>query len=426
MRTFHRPPAVFRTAAPALRHRNFRLFLGGQFISNIGTWMQTVAHGWLVFTLTGSAFLVGLVPALGGLPILLFTLYGGVLADRVNKRRFILWLQGLMLLEAVTLAVLTATGQVTVAWVIVLAIAFGFLTAFEVPARQAFVVDLVGKRDLMNAIALNSAVFNLSRVLGPAISGVLITAAGVAAAFFANAASYVAVLIGLIKIRLPEEEVPATAGMQTTLAEGLAHVRGDPEPRALIILTAVTTIFGYPFIAMLPVFAGAAVGVGAAGYGALVSAVGVGAAAGALATAAVGGKKQQALLAMDAAGLFALALAGAALVPGLLPAGALLTAAGCAMAIQSIAANTHLQRTAPDHLRGRVMGLYSFVALGLAPFGTLQAGWIAEHFGVRATFLLGGFVVAATAWWLGRGVRARRALVITSEIAGTGEVPGRA
>lgn len=401
--TPYRPPALFRSAVPALRHRNFRLFLGGQFVSLIGTWMQTVAHGWLVYTLTGSAFLVGLVPALGGLPILLFTLYGGVLADRVDKRRFIIVLQSLMLVEALTLAVLTATGQVTVMWVIVLAILFGFLTAFEVPARQAFVVDLVGKRDLMNAIALNSAVFNLSRVLGPAIAGVLITALGVAAAFFANAASYLAVLVSLTRIRMAGTVQPPAAELDTSLRVGLDYVRSSPEPRALILLTAVMSVFGYPFIAMLPVFAGS-LGVEAAGYGALVSAVGVGAAVGALALAAVGGRLRQAKLAMDGAGLFALALAGAALVPGMLPAGALLTCAGCAMALQSIAANTHLQRNAPDHLRGRVMGLYSFVALGLAPFGTLQAGFVAERFGVRASFLLGGFAVAIAAAWLARAV----------------------
>ena len=390
---------------PALGHRNFRIFLGGQFVSLIGTWMQTVAHGWLVYTLTGSAFLVGLVPALGGLPILLFTLYGGVLADRVDKRKFIILLQALMLCEAVALAVLTATGHVTVMWVIVLAVVFGFLTAFEVPARQAFVADLVGRRDLMNAIALNSAVFNLSRVLGPAIAGVLISAAGVAAAFFANAASYLAVLVSLMRIRLPARPPAEGSAIRSTLREALDHVRADPEPRALLLLTAVMSIFGYPFIAMLPVFAGAAVGVEAAGYGALVSAVGVGAAAGALALAAAGGRLRQSKLAMDAAGLFALALGGAAMVPGMVPAGALLTCAGCAMALQSIAANTHLQRSAPDHLRGRVMGLYSFVALGLAPFGTLQAGWVAEHFGVRASFLGGAFVIAAAAAFLARTTR---------------------
>ena len=401
-----RPPAVLRSAAPALAHRNFQLFLGGQFVSLIGTWMQTVAHGWLVYTLTGSAFLVGLVPALGGLPILLFTLYGGVLADRVEKRRFIMVLQALMLCEAVLLAVLTATGQITVTWVIVLAVVFGFLTAFEVPARQAFVVDLVGKRDLMNAIALNSAAFNLSRVIGPAIAGVVITAFGVAAAFFANAASYLAVLVSLTRIRLPERVADSGTGLDTRLRVGLEYVRRNAEPRSLILLTAAMSIFGYPFVAMLPVYAGT-LDVGAAGYGVLVSAVGVGAAVGALALAAVGGRLRQAKLAMDSAGLFAVALAGAALVPGMLPAIVFLTCAGCAMALQSIAANTQLQRSAPDHLRGRVMGLYSFVALGFAPFGALQAGWVSEHFGVQASFLGGALVISVAAALLARSTRHR-------------------
>ena len=195
--------AAPRPAFGALRHRNFRLFLGGQFVSLSGTWMQTVAQGWLVLQLTHSAFQVGLVTTINTLPVLLFTLYGGVVADRVNKRRFLLTLQTLMLLEALALALLTASGRVTVGWVMVLAAAQGLLAAFEIPARQSFLVEMTGRDDLMTAIALNSSVFNVTRVIGPAVAGLVIAGVGIAACFFVNAASYLAVLWMLAIMRPP-------------------------------------------------------------------------------------------------------------------------------------------------------------------------------------------------------------------------------
>ncbi|MBA2628165.1 MAG: MFS transporter, partial [Gemmatimonadales bacterium] len=250
-------------ALASLRHRNFRLFLGGQFLSVCGTWMQSVAHGWLVLTLTNSALAVGLVTALGALPILLFTLYGGVLADRVNKHRLILILQSLMLCEALALGVLTAFHWVNVAWVIGLAVLFGLLTAFEVPTRQAFVADLVGKEDLMNAIALNSSSFNLSRVIGPAIAGTVIAGIGIAACFFANAVSYIAVIAGLLLMRLPPAAPRTGSDRNEGLGEGFRYIVGSRWPRTLILLTATLSVFGYSFIAMLPVYARDVVKVGA-------------------------------------------------------------------------------------------------------------------------------------------------------------------
>ena len=194
------PPAS--SVFSALRHRDFRLFLGGQLVSQCGTWVQTVARGWLVLQLTDSAFAVGLVTALGSLPILLFTLYGGVVADRVDKRRFVIVLQSLMLLEALALAVLTHQGWITVHLVMALAAFYGLLSAFEVPARQALVSEIVGREDLMNAIALNSSAFNVARVIGPSIAGGLIATVGLAACFYLNAASYLAVVAGLLLMRV--------------------------------------------------------------------------------------------------------------------------------------------------------------------------------------------------------------------------------
>ncbi|MEO8226856.1 MAG: MFS transporter, partial [Gemmatimonadota bacterium] len=385
-------------------HRNFRLFLGGQFLSICGTWMQTVAHGWLVLTLTNSALAVGLVTAVGALPILLFTLYGGVLADRVDKHRLILILQSLMLCEALALGVLTAFHWVTVSWVVALAIMFGLLTAFEVPTRQAFVMDLVGKDDLMNAIALNSSAFNVARVIGPAIAGTLIAAVGIAACFFANAISYIAVIGGLLMMRMPAW-TPAPAGERGPgegLAEGFRYIRRERWPRTLILLTATLSVFGYSFISMLPVYARDVVKVGPGGYAAMLSSFGAGAAAGALTVAALGRRVRQGRAAVGGAGIFGALLLASAFAPTLVSAMLLFMVAGCAMTVHGITANTLLQRQAPDKLRGRVMGFYSFVALGMAPFGSLQAGVVSERFGVRASFAVGGVacVVAAglVAW----------------------------
>jgi MFS family permease len=350
-----------------------------------------------VLQLTDSAFTVGLVTALGSLPILLFTLYGGVVADRVNKLRLVLILQSLMLTEALALAILTDRGTITVHWIMGLAVFYGLLSAFEVPTRQALVSEIVGKADLMNAIALNSSAFNVARVVGPSIAGALIATVGLAACFYVNAASYLAVIVGLILIRLPRGERPAPSPALEALREGFGYVFGTPGPRALVTLIAVFSVFGFSFITMMPVFARDVLGLDAAGYGALVSAVGIGAAAAAIGTAAFGHRVRTARLASRSWLLFGALLGGAAFAPGFWTALALFTLTGCMMALNGILANTMLQLQAPDRLRGRVMGFYSFVVLGMAPFGSLQAGWVSEHFGVRAAFAAGGGICLAAA-----------------------------
>lgn len=391
----------------SLRHRDFRLFIAGQFISLCGTWIQMVAQGWLVLELTDSPFAVGLVTTLGSLPILLFTLYGGVIADRVDKRRLVLALQCGMTLEALGLAILTQLDLVTVEWVMGLAAFFGLLSAFEVPTRQALVAEIVGREDLMNAIALGSSAFNLARVVGPAVAGGLIATVGLAACFYANAASYLAVIAGLVLMRVRRPAVPARVPALAALLEGIRYVFGNRWPRALVTLIAVFSVFGFSFISMLPVFARDLLGMEAAGYGALVSGVGLGAVAAALGMAGFGPRSRTARLAIGSSVLFGLALTGAAFAPEFWWALALFSVTGCLMALSGIVANTMLQLEAPDHLRGRVMGFYSFTVLGMAPFGSLQAGWVSEHFGVRAALALGGIVCALTAigigWWLAAG-----------------------
>jgi len=401
------PPLSFLSAT---RHRDFRLFLTGQFISQCGTWIQTVASGWLVLQLTNSAFAVGLVTALGSLPILLLTLYGGVVADRVNKRRFVLTMQSLMVLEGLTLGILILTGRITVHWVMALAVFFGTLSAFEVPTRQALIADIIPRRDLLNAIALNSSAFNVARVIGPAIAGVLISTAGIAACYLVNAASYLAVIASLMMMRKDTPPIPSTVSPLEALLQGFRYIFGNPWPRALITIIATFAIFGFSFITMMPVFARDVLHLDASGYGAILSSVGLGAATAAIFMAAAGGRVPQPLLVLGSAISFGLVLGAAALAPSFRSAIVLFTLAGCVMALNGIAANNMLQVEAPDYLRGRVMGFYSFVVLGMAPFGSLQAGWVAEHLGVRASIGIGGaacFVVAAVVSWRMWGDRSR-------------------
>ncbi len=387
----------------ALRHRNFRLFSIGQFISLAGTWMQVVALGWLVLDLTDSPFYVGLVSTLTSLPILLFTLWGGVLADRVHRRRALILLQSFMLADALALALLTLTGHITVHWVMALALVHGTSAAFEVPIRQAFIVEMVGKEDLMNAIALNSSNFNITRIFGPMLAGVVVGSVGVAPCFVLNALSFVAVIVCLLRMEESgARPAPSGASALTTLREGYRYVLDQPQPRALLLLTALYAIFGFAFVSMLPVFARDVLRTGAAGYGGLMTAVGVGASVGALAMAALGHRVARLRIIRGAGMLFALTLALTALAQVWWLAAGVLAVAGCVMILNNVSTNTQLQMAAPDHLRGRVMGFYSLMVLGMAPLGSFQAGWVSEHFGVPTSLAVGAVVTAAGTLWLAR------------------------
>jgi MFS family permease len=412
-------PSRTSSVFTALRHRDFRLFLGGQLVSQCGTWVQTVAQGWLVLQLTNSALAVGLVTALGSFPILLLTLYGGVVADRVDKRRLVIVLQSLMLCEALALAVLTHQGWITVHLVMALASFYGLLSAFEVPARQALVSEIVGREDLMNAIALNSSAFNVARVIGPSIAGALIATVGLAACFYLNAASYLAVIVGLVLMRVRRPAVPSRAPALGALKEGFGYIFGNRWPRALVTIVAGFSVFGSSFLPMMPVFARDVLGLDADGYGVILSAIGLGAAVGAIGMAATGGRIRRGNVVIGTFALFGVLLAAGGYAAGFWTALAIFTASGCLMAVNGILANTMLQLEAPDRLRGRVMGFYSFVVLGMAPFGAFQAGWVSEHYGVRVSFTLGGLVcvlMAAAVWYAVR----KRAPRKTAESEGEG------
>jgi MFS family permease len=396
--------AARRYGLGALAHRNFRLFFIGQGISLIGTWMQNIGEGWLVLTLTNSPFYVGLVSALSSLGVLLFTLYAGVIADRTDKRRTIIIMQVAFMLEAFTVAILVWTGVVAVWQVMALATLLGIASAFDIPTRQSFIVEMVGKEDLMHAIALNSSLFNAARVVGPALAGVLIGVVGIAWCYFLNGLSYIAVIVGLLAMRLPPfERRPQTTSAWTGFREVLGFLGNDRRLRALIGLTATLSVFGFPYIAMMPVFARNVLHRGAGGYGALTASVGVGAMIGALGIA-LGARRIKARGRLMLAGgtAFGILLVLFASSRSLVLSLVLLALTGCAMIVNNALTNTLLQTSVPDQLRGRVMGFYSFVFVGMAPFGAFLIGLVAEHVGAPVAVGGGGVIVAlavlATAW----------------------------
>lgn len=401
----------------ALRHRNFRLFIFGQFVSLCGTWMNTVALGWLVLDLTNSPFQVGLVTTLTAVPILALTLYGGVVADRANRHRLVTGLQMAMFTQSLVLATLTATHLITIHWVMALALLSGTLSAFEIPARQSFFVDMVGKEDLFTAIAMNSSVFNVSRVLGPVFAGLVLAAAGAALCFFADAASYLAVITSLLMMRFPARApAPPARPVKGELLEGMRYMRDTPLPRMLALLSMTFSLFGFSFVAMLPVFARDTLHTGSAGYGALMSGVGVGAGTGAIVAAAFGHRLDRERLVVPAGVAFAVSLVLTALAPTTVWAFGGLVLTGGAWVFNAIFTNTLLQSHAPDRLRGRVMGFYSFIAVGLAPLGALEMGWVAEHWGARAAYGSAGAICLLAGLIALRGARIHERASMASPI----------
>ncbi len=363
--------------------------------------MQTVALSWLVLELTNSTLKTGLVTTLGALPVLLLTLYGGTLADRVNKRRWLIILQALFLVEALALGTLSLYGKATVGWVYTLALFTGLVSAFEIPIRQAYLVEMVGKAHLMSAIALNSSAFNLSRVIGPALAGFVSAAFGSAACFFVNAASFLAVIIGLYRLD-PATPGQGTPGRRVGIRAGLTHVFSMELTRSLVTLTTLFTLFAASLIAILPAFARKDLGAEVGGYGGLMSAFGIGAAAGALTLAGIGQRFPRERVALIAGLVMGASLLVLGLVHRYPVAIVALMFAGLTMALNAIMTNTILQTSAPDYLRGQVVGLYSFIVIGLAPFGSAQAAWVGERFGPSRAIVLGGTVCLIGAAIVGR------------------------
>jgi len=402
------PPALGAKTFRALQHRNFRLFWYGQLISLIGTWMQQVAQQWLVYRITDSASKLGLVAAAGTLPVLIFSLWAGVLVDRLPKRKVIVATQTAAMLLALTLAALVAFDVVQFWHVIVLATLLGCVNAVDMPARQSFVPEMVGKEDLANAIALNSSVFNGARVIGPAIAGFLVAAVGEAAAFSLNGLSYLAVIAGLLMMRLPPfENKHDYRAPLVDLSEGLRYVLNDPLKRVLIGALTVHTIFGTLHITLMPVFARNIFVVdsvpflrnGEARLGLLMAGFGLGALVAAISLAAIGERVPPGKRIITGLFVYPLAFILFSFAPSFWLALPLLMIGGWAMITLLATTNTLLQTSTPDALRGRVMSLYTMSLVGLLPFGHLLAGFLAERLGSAPMAVrLGQFVVVLTAF----------------------------
>jgi MFS family permease len=399
-------PAPFRFELShilrALRYRNYRLFFSGQFISLVGTWMQTVAQAWLVYRLTGSAVLLGLVGFAGQFPVFLFATIGGAFADRHNRHRILLITQTSSMLLAFCLAALTLTHLVQVWHVFILASLLGLVNAFDVPTRQAFVIEMVGRDDLINAIALNSSMFNAARIVGPTIAGILVAAVGEGWCFFANAVSYIAVIIGLLLMKITRQERVSLPGSTlASIIEGLEYAARTGPVRALLLLLGLVSLLGMPYVVLMPIFADQVLHGGAQGLGVLMGAAGVGALIGALSLAARQGLRGLGRLIAFAAGGFGASLILFSLSRSFWLSTALLVPVGFCMMVQMAASNTLVQSMVPDKLRGRVMAVHSMMFMGMAPFGALLAGALAHQLSAPITVMLGGAVciVGAAVFW---------------------------
>jgi MFS family permease len=372
----------------ALRHRNYRLFWASQFISQTGTWMQSLGRGWLVLELSNQPFWLGAVGAAATLPILLFSLAGGVAADRFPKRRILICTNSLSVVITLALALLTHARLVTVWEVMVLAFLLGTVKALEMPVHQSFVIEMVGREDLMNAIAINASTFHTARVLGPAVAGLVVAVAGVAACFYLNAASYLPVILAFLLMRnLRSAPVRSGRSVREDLREGLAYVRGERRIQALIALVGVSSLFGFPYLTMMPVFARDIYGVGPGGLGVLLALSGGGSVVGGLILAAHAARPGRGRVAVLAGFIFAAALAVFAGSGSLAVAVPALVVAGWGLVTLVALANTLVQSMVPDGLRGRVMSIFSLVLLGMMPAGNLIVGFLASLIGTPAALV---------------------------------------
>jgi MFS family permease len=379
--------SLFDDTFRALRNRNYRLFYTGQTISLCGTWMQTIAQAWLVLELTNSKVALGTVTMLQFLPITIFVLFAGVIADRVPKRNFLLATQTLAMTQAIVLATLVWSGNIELWHIYVLALMLGLANAFDQPTRQAFVVEMVGKDDLMNAVALNSGMFNGARLIGPAIGGFVIATVGVKAAFLLNGVSFIPVIAGLLMMDLTQLH---TVAKRTTrinpvaeLREGLSYAFRTPSVLLIIILVAVIGTFGYNFTVMLPLVDRFVLNRGEVGLGFMTAAVGLGALISALMLASRKSASKRTLFV--GGGMFSLLLGAVAISQWYPVTLAALLLLGIANTAFAATANTSLQIATPDHLRGRVMSLYMLLFAGSTPIGGYFTGVMAQAVGVPAT-----------------------------------------
>jgi MFS family permease len=427
----------WQVAGRALRHRNFQLFFSGQLISLIGTWMQTVAQSWLVYRLTGSGLELGAVGFASQIPVFLFAPIGGIVADRINRKHVVIATQVSSMLLAFVLAALTLTHRITVPEVFVLAALLGVVNAFDIPGRQSFLVDMVGKDDLMNAIALNSSMFNGARVVGPAVAGILVARLGEGWCFFANAVSYIAVIAGLLMMNVhAPSRISSKAPPWEHIKEGFQFVNRTAPIRALVILLGLVSVAGMPYSVLMPIFAdkilhGGGQGLasligshdlGAVRLGILMGAAGVGALLGALTLAVRTGVKGLGTWISVCCAGFGISLMLFSFSTSFWLSVVLLLPVGYFIMLQMASSNTLIQVMVPDALRGRMMAVYSMMFMGMAPIGALLGGALSDRLGAPLTVAIGGLASVLGAWWFSVQlpkirVEARQ-LIIAQQMAG--------
>ncbi len=415
-------PLILRS----LKHRNFRLFVSGQLVSLIGTWMQMIAESWLVYRLTGSAVLLGWVGFSNQIPVFLLAPIGGTVADHFDRRRVIMATQSAFMVLALLLATLTFTGVIRVWHIMVIAASLGVVNAFDIPARQSFVLDMVGREDLPNAIALNSSMFNGARIVGPAVAGMLVAAVGEAWCFFLNGVSYIAVLSGLYLIKVTHRRRTASGSAISRIAEGFVFVHRTRPIRYLLGLLGIISLVGMPYTVLMPVFADSVLHGGASLLGVLMASTGVGALAGALVLAGKQGFRGLGrLIAVSAVG-FGVSLVLFAWSRHVALSIAVLFPVGFFMMLEMASSNTLIQAMSPDEIRGRVMAVYSMMFMGMAPFGALLAGWFASIIGATWVVAAGGAISitagALFAWRL-PSIRAEARELIVALQAVPGDPP---
>jgi len=392
------PAPGYPRVISALRHRNFRLFWAGNFGSNIGTWMQNVAQGWLVLQLTDSAFWLGLIGFASSIPMLVFTLFGGVIADRMDKRRLLIYAQTAMMIFAFAMAILTYRKIITITQIAWLAFFTGVAMALSSPAYQAMLPQLAPEEDLANAIALNSAQFNLSRILGPTLGGYAMALIGIAGNFFLNGLSFLAVLFALVKMQYPPRSREQSSSFFEHLMEGFNYVRRHPQLNPIMILISVSSFFAIPYVTFIPLFAKNVLHVGERGLGLLMAFSGLGAFLGAVTIAYFGNMRGRGRIVVTFGLVFYGAIMGFALSRWFLVSIAFQLLSGYAMILMVATLNTLVHNLSSDEMRGRVLSIYVTAFLGFPPIGGLIGGWVAEYLTTPYTIALMAFVALVWFW----------------------------
>lgn len=390
----------FFSAFPALKSRNYQLYFVGQVVSLVGTWLQMVAQSWLVFELTHSAIWLGIISALSSLPVLVFALFGGVIVDRFSKKKIIIITQTAYMFLAVILGVLTILKIINIYEVAVIVLLFGIVTALDMPARQAFIIEMVGREKMSSAIALNAGIFNGARIIGPAIAGVLITVVGVGSAFILNGISFLAVIAALFFVRVKEELSNIHLHPLKAIKEGIVYSANNPKIRILLSFIGLSSIFGWSFTTILPIIAQDVFHKGAVGLGYILTFFGIGAVLGTIIVSAFSKKIKAQNFIIWGSVIFGLSLILFSLSPNLTLALFFILVAGFGLILQFSTTNATVQHAVENHFRGRVMSIYTLMFMGMTTIGGAEIGYLAEHFGSQRAIIFNSIILLLFTAWL--------------------------